>query len=194
MAVIAIAVLPIATACDSNSQYLPTPSTVTAPATPTRTSALPRVVAATPTLVPGGWGDVHPDADAIDEMAVWAAKSLDDIGHDFDDAMRGSYASTAALNRRDVNGAKAGCQDFAEPLTIELPAHLPTPDADLTDALNVVVEAAQITAAACAAVTDPLDPSDADAAVDTLGHLGADMKTAGLILKRDGQILTAAGR
>jgi len=194
-AAVAIAALPLVFgACGSKPTTVET-KTVTAPpttspaATWTTTTQTP-----TPTLVPGGWGDVPPDTDAINAMASWASKSIDDVNAEINRGTNAADALSTAADNHDIAALKTACQDMTQPLTIELPAHLPTPDADLTHALKIVVDDASRAGSGCARLADPPNPTDLRTLGDALRALGTDTRTASHIMKRDGQILTAAGQ
>src|SRR5690349_20381746 len=113
----AVAAVAVLAGCGGNTD---TTATQTVTATPT---------AARPGLVPGGWGDVRPGKEAIQAMAQWAQR----------DRVMAIYATeieadTALDNVRtavkagDVSAVKAACQQVSELLTIELAAHIPTPE------------------------------------------------------------------
>ena len=82
---------------------------------------------------------------------------------------------------------------MTQPIDIIVGAHIPTPDPDLTNALQAIIDDARNVATSCEkALTDPsaTNKNTFDASVD---KLRSDFRAAGDIMVRDGKILTAAG-
>ena len=89
------------------------------------------------------------------------------------------------------------CQQITDPLTIRLPASLPAPDPDVTNALKFVIDDARSLATACTALTEP--PVEAqkkaiDAVDDAAEQLGTDMQALGTIMMRNGDLLRSAAK
>ena len=99
-----------------------------------------------------------------------------------------------AVNNGDVSAMKSACQQVSEQLTIQLAAHLPTPEPDLTHTLQSVVDAAATFATKCDALTDPARSSDLQSLWEALMTVMNDMTTADSILQRDHRILEGADR
>ncbi len=103
-------------------------------------------------------------------------------------------AVRTAVNARDVSAAKLACRAASEHLTDELSTHIPTPEPDLTHALQSLVTDAETFAAECNALTDPAQSSDLQTLWKALLTVLNDMTTAGSIMKRDQRILEGANR
>ncbi len=82
-------------------------------------------------MVPGGWGQNPPTTAQIDAMAGWAQRHLDAAGGIIHDGEAGTDKLNTAIGNADVRAAKAACEDTTQPVTIRLPAVLPTPDPDV---------------------------------------------------------------
>lgn len=95
----------------------------------------------------------------------------------------------------DVSALKVACQDITDPLTLRLPAGLPSPDPDTTNALQYLVDDGAALSTACTGLTDPPTDAQLTAVEDAVHQLGADLSTAGTIMNRNGDLLRAeAGR
>ena len=97
-----------------------------------------------------------------------------------------------AVNDGDVSAVKSACQQVNEQLTIQLAAHLPTPEPDLTHALQSVVDAGATFATKCDALTDPARSSDLQSLWEALLTVLNEMTTADSIFQRDQRILEGA--
>ena len=145
-------------------------------------------------MVPGGWGQNPPTTAQIDAMAGWAERNLGAANGIVDDGMAGTDKLNAALDQQDVRGTKVACDDTTQPITIRLPAVLPTPDPDMTNGFQSLIDAGNNLAQKCAALTDPPTPEALHSLSDAMGNFSAALRFTGNIMKRDGSILSAAGR
>jgi hypothetical protein len=182
----------VLTACsvDTNTPTTKTEAVTKASPTSTTTSS---TSTPTPTLVPGGWGDTPPSRDAMEEMGRWALASIGGVKAAVDESLKAIDRFDALQKSPDVDAAKAGCKDMTQPIDIKVGAHIPTPDPDLTNALQAIIDDARNVATSCEmALTDPsaTNKNTFDASVD---KLKSDFRAAGDIMVRDGKILTAAG-
>ena len=113
--------------------------------------------------------------------------------YDFNESSNAIDRFDSLQRNPDVNTAKAECHDMAEPVDIKLAPHVPTPDPDLTNAFQAIIDDARNVAPSCEkALTDPsaTNKNTFDASVD---KLKSDFRAAGDITIRDGKILAAAG-
>lgn len=106
---------------------------------------------------------------------------ISDVKAAYDESSNAIDRFEALQQSPDVNAAKAECQDMTQPVNIKLAARVPTPDPDLTIALQVVIDNAGNVGTSCAkALTDPSTPNKNifHASVDKLrsdfGTAGAD--------------------
>lgn len=182
----------VLTACsvDTNTPTTTTEAVTKASPTSTTTSSTPT---ATPTLAPGGWGETPPSRDAMEEMGRWALASIVAVKAAVDESLKAIDRFDALQKSPDVDAAKAGCKDMTQPIDIIVGAHIPTPDPDLTNAFQAIIDDARNVAPSCEkALTDPsaTNKNTFDASVD---KLKSDFRAAGDIIVRDAKILTAAG-
>ncbi|MCT7373375.1 hypothetical protein A7R75_30925 [Mycolicibacterium llatzerense] len=140
-------------------------------------------------LSPDGFGAKTPSREQIAELREWFAGPGAGAKRATADAGRGVDKMTAAEGVRATVNA---CTSVTDPLTIRLPAALPTPDPDLTNALTTLVDDGKTLAAACAALggAHPTD-ADVDAVMSASSQLGDDFQTAGNIINRDGDLVAA---
>lgn len=64
------------------------------------------------------------------------------------------YESQSALRRFDANALTGACQRMHDKAAVDVPAHLPTPDRDLTAELDAATQDAHAAAHMCLAVID----------------------------------------
>ena len=90
---------------------------------------------------PPGWYARPPSDDQIDAMVEW----LDGPGIGVEEAFEASGSAldvvTDAFKRGDEAAVRAACTKITRLLTDELPAAMPTPDPDLTRALQILESA-----------------------------------------------------
>jgi hypothetical protein len=140
----------------------------------------------------GGFGANPPTDEQLKEFGEW-----------FDGAGQGAFEATDAASKSidrmgqaadegDTGRFRAACQDATDPLTIRLPASLPTPDSDLTKALQALVGEAKTLSAACGTVSDPPTDSQLAAVTDAVNQVGSNLKTVGQIMIRNGDLAKAA--
>ena len=168
----AVAVAAVLAGCGANTD---TTATRTETATPTASAA--RTVLG-PGSVPGGWGDVRPDVPAIHAMAQWVGQRSRLMIANMSEAQIALDNVVAAKNDGDVSAMKSACQQVSEQLTVQLAAHLPTPEPDLTHALQSVVDAGATFATKCDALTDPARSSDLQSLWEALLTVSSAMTTA----------------
>ena len=140
-------------------------------------------------MSPEGFGAKPPTSEQLRELGAWIDGPGKGADGATDAASEGIDKMNQAAEERDAAGLKNACQDVTNPLTIRLPASLPTPDADLNNAMELVVDDAKALEQACDAFGDPPTESQLTAVVDALDQLGTDMKTLGTIMIRDGDLL-----
>lgn len=99
-----------------------------------------------------------------------------------------------AIEIVDVRATKVACEDTTRPVTVRLPALLPTPDPDLTNGYQSLVDAGNNVAEKCGALTDPPTRTALQALTEAMGKLSDALRFTGNIMERDGSILMAAGR
>ena len=146
-------------------------------------------------MSPEGFGAKPPTSEQLRELGAWIDGPGKGAVGATDAASEGIDPMIQAADEGDAWGLKNACQDVTDPLTIRLPASLPTPDADLNNAMELVVDDAKAMEQACDALGDPWTESQLTAVVDALDQLGTDMKTLGTIMIRDGDLLQSeAGR
>ena len=76
-------------------------------------------------------------------MAQWASASISDVKAAYDESSNAIDRFEALQKSPDVNAAKAECEDMTQPIDIKLAATLPTPDPDLTNALQAIIDDAR---------------------------------------------------
>ena len=152
---LSVLVLCVGTACSNPSTTISTTTSTSGSMAPlSTTSATVR-----PTMVPGGRGQTAPTTAQIDAMAGWAQRHLDAAGGIIHDGEAGTDKLNTAIGNADVRAAKAACEDTTQPVTIRLPAVLPTPDPDMTNGFQSLVDAGNKLAEKCEALTDPPTPT-----------------------------------
>jgi hypothetical protein len=143
---------------------------------------------------PPGWGARPPSDDQMDAMIDW----LDGLGAGAEDAFEASGSALdqviAAFKAGDETAIRTVCTDITRVLTDELPAVLPTPDPDLTRALQALIDDGNELAWASRDLTEPLTPMQREALQSRFGDLVSSLHTVASIYERDGDILEAAGR
>ena len=102
---------------------------------------------------------------------------------------KGADLMNQALGDLDLPKLRSACQGITDSLTIRLPASLPTPDPDLTNALQFLVDDGTELKSACDELDDPPTDGQLTAVEDAMHQLGADMRTAGTIINREGDLL-----
>jgi hypothetical protein len=181
----AVAAATVLAGCGGNTDTTAT-KMLTTSATPT---------AARPGQVPGGWGDVRPDSQAIQAMAQWAQRSrVMAIIANTTEATSAMDNVRSAVNDGDVSAMKSACQEVREQLTIPLAAQIPTPDPDLTHALQSVIADAETFATKCNALPDTERSSDLQSLWEALSTVWNDMVTLDTIMDRDQRIIEGANR
>lgn len=122
-------------------------------------------------------------------MSAWMTNHIDGAGGLLGSIVATLDAMSAAANRGDIRSAKASCDEIAQQLAGRIPKALPTPDPDMTAALQSVIDAGHTLAARCAALTSPA-PADAVHQVDqAVGHLGASLAVMGNVVQRDAVVI-----
>lgn len=170
------------------------PETSTEKTTNTSVAAAPTARPSSP-LSPDGFGAKPPTSEQLRELGAWIDGPGKGARAATDAAGEGIDKMTEAADARDAPGLRNACKDVTDPLMIRLPASLPAPDQDVTNALQFLVDDAKVLAAACDVFGDPPTESQLTAVVDAMDQLGSDLKTAGQIIIRDGDLLrSAAGR
>jgi hypothetical protein len=184
------AMAPMLTACSGNTSTSTAETEAVTTPSPTSTTTSST---STPTLASGGWSETPPSRDAIEQMVEWAAVSISDVKTAVDESSKAIDGFEALQKSPDVTAAKAGCQDMTQPIDIKLGFHIPTPDSDLTNALQAIIDNAGNVGTSCEnAITDPstANKKTFGASVD---KLRSSFTAAAQIMVRDGKILTAAG-
>ena len=147
-----------------------------------------------PTATPPGWGAQPPSEEQIDAMVEWlegpgagAEQAFEASGSALDDVI-------AAFKAADETAIKAVCDKITHLLTEELPTVLPTPNPDLTRALQALIDDANEINWASGELADPLTPQQREALQSRFGDLVSSFHMVASIYERDGDILDAAGR
>jgi TPR repeat protein len=117
------------------------------------------------TDTPVGWGARPPNAEEID-----------------------------AMDHRVAIAIRAACNKSADPLINQLPAELPTPDPDLTRALQALIDDANEMRWAGRDLSDPLTAKQLETIQCRLGDIASSMHAVRSIYDRHCEILESAGR
>ena len=112
----------VLTACSGSTNTPTSKSESVAKASPT---AMTTSATATSTLVPGGWGKT-PEPPRHGSNGAVGAGSVSDVKAAFDETSNAIDRFDSLQRSPDVNTAKAGVQDMAEPVDIKLAPHVPT--------------------------------------------------------------------
>jgi hypothetical protein len=180
----AVAVLMVATGCSA-----PTETTATGTSTPL---PAPSVARPSSPLSPDGFGANPPTREQLRELGAWWDGPGQGANAATTDAAEGVDRMTAAIDAQDSAGLRDACQNVTDPLTIRLPASLPTPDADMTGALQQLVKDAEVLKSACDEFGDPPTEGQLAAVAEGMDQLATDMETTGNILIRNGDLLNSA--
>ena len=146
------------------------------------------------TETPAGWGARPPSDEEMDAMLDW----LDGPGASVADAIEAAESAIedfiGALDHRDAMAIRAACNKSADPLINQLPAELPTPDPDLTRALQALIDDANEMSWASRDLSDPLTAKQLETIQSRLGDIASSMHAVGSIYERDCEILESAGQ
>lgn len=156
---------------------------------PTSTAAQP---ADTSLLIPNisvnsdGWGANPPDNAAMGKMFAWmtvgGGRDVKNALTDMADAIK---RLPGALRDQDSASVIALCNSVSEPLTARLPAGAQTPDADLTSALNSLVQDGSALQTTCDTLPRLTAREQEDALKAPLLQIVKDGRLAQMILDRD---------
>ena len=145
-------------------------------------------------LAPDGWSKTPPNLVQVNDMSVWMKSHIDGGGELLGSVLTTIDAMNAAVDKGDIRGAKDSCNDVAQQLATRIPKALPTPDPDMTAALQSVIDAGHALSARCAALTNP-PPADAAHEVDqAMGHLGAALAVIANVVQRDAVVIVSNKR
>lgn len=140
-------------------------------------------------LAPDGWSKAPPNLAQVNDMSAWMKNHIDGGAGLLGSVVATIDAMNAAANKGDIRRAKASCDDVAQQLATRIPKALPTPDPDMTAALQSVIDAGHAVSAHCAALTNS-PPADAVHEVDqAVGHLGAALAVMGNVVQRDAVVI-----
>jgi hypothetical protein len=146
------------------------------------------------TATRAGWGVRPPSDEEMDAMVEW----LDGPGIGVEEAFEASGSAldevTDAFKRGDEAAVRAACTKITRLLTDELPAAMPTPDPDLTRALQALIDDANEMSWAERELADPPTPQQRETMQSRFGDLVLSVHTVASIYERDGDILESAGR
>jgi hypothetical protein len=146
------------------------------------------------TDTPVGWGARPPNAEEIDAMVDW----LDGPGASVGEAIEAAESAIGefidAMDHRDAIAIRAACNKSADPLINQLPAELPTPDPDLTRALQALIDDANEMSWTGRGLSDPLTAKQLETIQSRMGDIASSMHAVGSIYDRDCEILESAGR
>ena len=145
-------------------------------------------------LQPDGFGAVPPTRAQLSELGDWLDGPGAGARAATDQSARALTAFNDAVDAQDIGQLKDACQGMAGPLTLRLPAALPTPDPDTTTVLQYLVDDGKALSMACTALTDPPTDEQLDAVQDGVHQLGTDLETTGTIMSRNGDLLRAESR
>jgi TPR repeat protein len=144
--------------------------------------------------MPAGWGARPPSDEEMDAMVEW----LDGPGAGVEDAFVASDSALDeiinAFKRGDGAAVRAACNKITRVLTHELPAALPTPDPDLTRALQALIDDGNELSWADRELAGPLTPQQRETMQSRCGDLASSLHTLASIYERDGDILESADR
>jgi hypothetical protein len=140
-------------------------------------------------LTSDGFGATPPTSEKLREFGRWMDGPGQGAEAATDAAAKGFARMNQANNAGDIAGFSNACPGVTNPLTIRLPASLPTPDPDLTNALQFLVDDGKALKTACEAFDKAPTEGHLDAVTEAIQQLGADMTTAGEIIIRNGDLL-----
>jgi TPR repeat protein len=146
------------------------------------------------TETPGGWGVRPPNDEAMDAMVEW----LDGPGAVLGEAVETTHTALTEMSnssqRTDEAAVRAMYDKVCRRLIDELPAILPTPDPDLTRALQGVIDDANEWSWTDRDLSDPLTPQQRETLHSRLGALLSGFQVVSSVFERDLAILEAADR
>lgn len=178
--------------CGGGTPTAPTSETASSTSTTTSVVAAPPSSRPASPLSPDGFGANPPTRAQLRELGQWLDGPGKGVKAATDDASEGIDAMNAA---KDISALKIACQNITDPLTLRLPAGLPSPDPDTTNAFQYLVDDGTALSIACSSLTDPPTDAQLTAVEDAMHQLGTDLTTAGTIMNRNGDLLRAeAGR
>ena len=146
------------------------------------------------TEMPAGWGATQPGDDDMDAMAEWLDGPGDDAEQVFDAAGSALDDFVAAFKAGDEFTVRAVCDKISCLITDELPALLPTPDPDLTRALQALIDDGNELRWTRREFADPLTAAQRETLQARLGDIASSMHAVGSIYERDCEILESAGQ
>lgn len=133
-----------------------------------------------------GWGATPPDKAAMGKMFAWMTVGGGrDMKQALADMGRAIKGLPQALRDQDSATVIAMCNSVSEPLTDRLPAGAQTPDADLTSALNALVQDGAALQKTCDTLEGLTAKAQEDALKAPLLQIVDDGRLAQMILERD---------
>ena len=144
---------------------------------------------------PAGWGVRPPSDQEMDAMHDWfygPGAVLDEAFRTLDSAIDEIMDGTSKW--RDETSLRALNAQLSRLVTDALSGGLPTPDPDLTRALQGVLDDADEFRWTDRELATPLTPEQRETLLSRTSSLGASIAAAGSIFVRDLEILEAAGR
>ena len=111
----------------------------------------------------------------------WSRASLH-----FQQSANALAAIQSAANADDIAGVAAACQQLHDADAAGLQADLPTPDPDLTIAVQDMIDDAQTAAHICISIGPTSSTDEINQLRSYFAHAGAHLQTANEIMKRDG--------
>jgi hypothetical protein len=146
------------------------------------------------TAMPAGWGTRPPSEEEMDAMLEW----LDGPGTGLEDVFEASGPAldevTDAFKHGDEAAVRTACTKVARLLTDELPASLPTPDPDLTRALQALIDDANEMSWAQRELAGSPTPQQRETMQSRLGDIATSIHALLTIFERNDGILESAGR
>jgi TPR repeat protein len=143
---------------------------------------------------PPGWYARPPSDDQIDAMVEW----LDGPGIGVEDVFEASGAELDEVNeafkRGDEAAVRGACDRITRLIIEELPAALPTPDPDLTRALQALIDDGNELRWAEGELADPPTPHQREALQSRFGDLMSSLHAVASIFEHDCDILDSSGR
>jgi len=127
-------------------------------------------------------------------MVDWIDGPGEIVGESFETAMHAFDDLSDSFRRADTAALRAANRDMCVRFIDELPAVIPTPDPELTRALQGLLDDAHEWLWTERELSDPLTPQQRETIQSRGGELLSRMQVVGAILERDYAILEASGR
>jgi hypothetical protein len=189
----------VLSACSSGTPAAPSSTSTTVPSTPGAAPVTTSARAASP-LSPNGFGAHPPTRAQLLAYVDWskgpgtgALRAIEDIGKGIAQVGEASKGVTDAHDLQ--NRLASGCRTITNALTIRMPASLPTPDPDMTNVLQFLIDDGKALESACnAAMSDPPTEAQLLAVPEALYPIITDLETHATIRLRNADLMYAEGK